>query len=114
MQFLLFGALQHGSTLHEFSLLLTRRAAITLDDSPNAWGDVEGALLMHVVPAKVIADFDNAQREVSFDMYMDALACHGAEVEGEPQAESDSDGGGLSTQYKLVPTGPPLPCKSVV
>jgi hypothetical protein len=100
MQFLLFGALQHGSTLHSFSNLLTRRAAIALDDSPAAWGEIEFALLMHVLPARTTATWRNTEREdiVTFDMYMDALAQHGAEVEEEPEKVK------ATGQYRLVPT----------
>ena len=103
MQFLLFGALQHGSTLYKFSSLLTRRAAIILDDTPVAWGELEMALLLHVEPAKRISVWDNSiwRETVGFDHYMDALARHGAEVESEPKEELDGE---LKKHYRLVPT----------
>ena len=100
MQFLLFGALQPGGTLYDFSSMLTRRAAISLDDTREAWGEVDNALMVHVERAKLLSAWSNSRWEstVLFYMYMDALASHGAEVEFDPQRIS-----GLQ-QYKLVPT----------
>lgn len=100
VQFLLFGALQHKSTLYSFSSLLTRRAAIILDDSPQAWGEIETALLAQVVPAKLISAWagKNWNSNVTFDVYMEALASHGAEVEDKPEHDPSSK------QYTLVPT----------
>ena len=101
MQFLLFGALQHGSTLYNLSSLLTRRAAIALDDSPEAWGGVDHALLVPVERSKTLNHtWINSKWEttVLFRMYMDALAEHGAEVEFDPQLTPDSK------EYTLVPT----------
>jgi hypothetical protein len=101
MQFLLFGSLQHGSTLHEFSNLLTRRAAIILDDSPDAWGDHECALLVYVNRAKTLSSWASTPWEntVNFHMYMHALAACGAEVLEEPQRVA-----GSKARYRLVPT----------
>lgn len=80
--------------------MLTRRAAIILDDTPGAWGHIEGALLAHVYPTKTIKHWMESRLEnkVNFNVYMEALASHGAEVKTEPENDSGSN------KYTLTPT----------
>lgn len=101
LQCLLFGALQFGSTLWDFTSRLTRRAAITLDDSPEAWGDFETELLAYVNRTPRIDNWANTewQKIVQFQTYIDAFADHGAEVHKEPQAVPGTD-----NEFHLIPT----------
>lgn len=100
MQFLLFGALQYGSTLYNFSSLLTRRAAIILDDTPTAWGDLENSLLLYIPKELEFKTWASSPKENTslFHMFMNAFAEHGAEVEETPVRVS------ASQKYRLVPT----------
>lgn len=100
VQFLLFGMLQHGALLYNLSAMLTKRAAIILDDSPAAWGEEEFGSLLHLHPAKAADHWDKTEHAslITVENYMHALAHHGAEVEDNPQRDLDTG------KYHLVPT----------
>lgn len=119
MQFLLFGGLPSGSTLHEPSWELTKSAAIILDDSPVAWGPMEKPLLLHLQAAKRFKDVED---RMSITEYVDYLALHGADFHMPPQGGAvRTDGptplGGAAERMRImfdqcvrqiVPRRPPL------
>lgn len=78
MQFLLFGGLPAGNTLHDPSWELTKTSAIILDDSPVAWGPMEKPLLLHLAVAK---RFKEVEDKVSIDKYVEYLARWGADFQ---------------------------------
>lgn len=76
MQFLLFGGLPNGSTLHAPSWDLTKSAAIILDDSPVAWGPMEKPLLLQLAVARRFKDVDE---RMSIADYVHYLGVFGAD-----------------------------------
>lgn len=89
LQFLLFGGLPTGSTLHEPSWELTKSAAIILDDSPVAWGPMEKPLLLHLHAAKRFKDVED---KMSIADYVHYLANFGADFQITAQNGVQTDG----------------------